>query len=133
MKTICLLLLTFFTATLAAQDVTACGADDNPVLSPAEASFLNGYLSDSRGNFDFTGKKVLFMTETSGHRINTKSRYFQDVKDWQAKNSKVATTLVLLSPQEKITSGGYDVMVVSWCKLITKRRIKKNIALAATL
>ncbi|SFQ08903.1 hypothetical protein [Flavobacterium akiainvivens] len=133
MKNPVLLLFILFTSTLWAQDLSGCGLNDNPDLNSNEAAFLNNYLADRKGDFDFTQKKVLFLSGTTGKNFDTKSRYFNDVKSWDQKNAVVATTLIPLSAEQKIESGGYDVMVIRWCKMITKRRIKKNIEMAANI
>ena len=48
----------------------------NEMLSTREAELLNSLLEKSRNTFDFQGKKVVFVTGSSGSRILPKVEYF---------------------------------------------------------
>ena len=77
---------------------------------------------NQRGNYDFTNKKVIFVTGTSAHQTGTKLEYFNRVKEWNENGNKIATWIVELKDNEKIESGGYDVIVTYQVKRLTKRR-----------
>ena len=57
--------------------------------------------------------------------MGTKKDYFEDIKEWEKIDSKVATGIVVLTEEEKTRSGGYDVMVAYWVKRMTERRKKE--------
>jgi len=107
------------------QNLVECGIDNNPKLTQTESEFLNEYMNDiQRKDFDFTDKKVLFITGNSGKTIGTKSKYFDYIREWNKNGDKIATWVVELNPKqiEKINSAGYDVIVTYWVKMLTKRR-----------
>lgn len=116
-----------FSVIVFGQNLAECGLDNNPKLSQLESQFMNAYVKGQDAKvFDFTGKRVLFITGNSGHTIGTKSEYFKFIKDWDADGHKIATWVVALNPNqnEQLKAGGYDVMVTYWVKVLTKRRIR---------
>jgi len=105
------------------QNLTECGIDDSPKLTLAESQFLTEYMSnEQRKGFDFTNKKAIFVTGNSAHFFRTKSEYFDRIKEYEEKGNKIATWIVELNEKEKIKSGGYDVIITYWVKVLTKRR-----------
>jgi len=80
--------------------------------------------SEQRKGFDFTGKKVLFITGKRGEGIGNKSKYFDYVKEWDKSGNKIATWVVELNDDEKelIEKTDYDVIVTYWVKHLSKRR-----------
>ena len=127
MKKIGTIIIMLFSINLIGQNLVECGIDNNPKLTQTESEFLNEYMNDiQRKDFDFTGKKVLFVTGNSGKKIGTKSEYFDYIKEWNKKGNKIATWVVELKPKqiEKINSAGYDVIVTYWVKMLTERRKK---------
>ena len=106
-----------------AQELKSCGLNDDPVLTRIESEFLNEYMNDvQRKTIDFRNKKIIFVTGNSAQQAGTKSEYFEYIKKWDEDGSKVATSAVELDEQEKIDSGGYDLIVTYWTKILTKRR-----------
>jgi len=101
-----------------------CGLDDKATLNDFEAKYFNEVFQKRRKEFDFTGKNVGYFSGTSGNSKSTKSYYFRylkngnngdmDVHRWNAGG----TQLLVLTEQEKQISGGYDVILVSWSKLL---------------
>ncbi|WP_338761640.1 hypothetical protein WAF17_15900 [Bernardetia sp. ABR2-2B] len=125
MKNCLTLLLLLVSLTTFGQNLDECGNDDNPKLSQAESEFLNSYFDDKM--FDFTGKKVIFVTQERAQSIETKSNYFDQVKQYNKQDSKVMNWVVTLNEQEKIDSGGYDIIICYWVKLLTKGRKRRII------
>ena len=127
MKKFATQLFIMFSITVFGQNLAECGLDNNPKLSQLESEFMNVYVNDEETkHFDFTGKRVLFVTGNSGHTIGTKSEYFDFIKRWNADGHKIATWVVALNPNqnEQLKAGGYDVIVTYWVKVLTKRRIR---------
>ena len=110
------------------QDLNQCGMDNNPKLTRSESEFLNEYMNEEQRNeVDFTDKKVIFVTGSSGHKLGTKSDYFKNIKKWDENGNKIATWAIKLNEKEKINSGGYDVIITYWVKLLTNRKKQKII------
>lgn len=125
MRTIGTIILLLISINLYAQNLAECGLNDNSELTQTESKFLNGYMnSEQRKGFDFTGKKVLFITGKRGEGIGNKSKYFDYVKEWDKSGNKIATWVVELNDDEKelIEKTDYDVIVTYWVKHLSKRR-----------
>lgn len=116
---------------LKAQNLENCGLDKNPYLNSDESEFLNKNFSDlslayhtgkKAKNYDFTGKKMIFVTGSSGKTIKTKIDYFNSVKEYKKQDDKIVTTLLILTPEEKELSGGYDGILTFWVKVLPNKR-----------
>src|SRR5690554_2254726 len=91
------------------------------VLSEQEVILLNHLLKNLRDTFDFHGKKVAFITGSSGNRLLSKADYFNQIKPWLDAGDTPQASIVLLTEEEKDKSGGYDVLVLSWVKVFSER------------
>ena len=90
--------LFFWAFSLLAQNSDSLGIDDNPILNEREVELLNSLLAESRIEFDFTDKKVAFITGSSGRKIVSKSNYFKhSVIPWIEKDSKPQIFMVKLT------------------------------------
>lgn len=117
------IVLMLISINLVGQNLAECGIDNNPKLTQTESEFLNGYMTETqRKNYDLTDKKVIFITGNSTHQFGTKTEYFNRIKKWHENENKIATWIVELNDDEKIKSGGYDVIVTYHVKLLTQRR-----------
>ena len=106
-----------------------CGNDDNATLTETEAIFLNEYLRNQAQitKFDFSNKKILFVTGSNGGTLGSKNAYFDDVKEWQIKhNSKIATSLIVLDERDKMKYG-YDAILTYWVKVLVSPKAKNKI------
>ena len=127
MRTIFSLLLALSMSYGYCQNLNNCGVDNEPHLNNCESTLLNEYLKNQKGDFDFTDKKVLFVSGSSGSTIISKQSYFDGIKKYNEANSRVVTSLIPLNEKEKLDSGGYDAIVTCWVKAFggTRRVIKK--------
>ena len=125
MKKIGIIILLLISSKTFGQNLSKCGIDNNPKLTQAESEYLNSYLTEKRNGFDFNDKKVIFVTANSGNLIGTKKEYFDYIKQWNEKNSKVATGIEILTDEQKIESDGYDVIITYWIKVLTNKRKNK--------
>ncbi|WP_375562101.1 hypothetical protein ACE193_06010 [Bernardetia sp. OM2101] len=125
MKNYLTLLLLLISLTTFGQNLDECGNDDNPEFSQVESEFLNSYFSDQ--NIDFTGKKVIFVTGSSGKDITTKSDYFNAIKEFDEGEHKIATRVFYLNEQQKIDTGGYDIIITYWVKVVFSDKAKQKI------
>lgn len=125
MKNIISILVVLISINAIGQNLNECGIDNDPKLTQNEPQFLTEYMnSGQRKGFDFTNKKAIFVTGNSGHQFGTKTAYFDRIKEYSEKGNKIATWVVALNEKEKAKSGGYDVIITYWVKLLTKRRKK---------
>lgn len=123
MKKNAIIILILISTNLFGQNLAECGIDNNPELTQVESEFLNEYMNDlQKKDFDFTGKKALFITGNTGKTKGTKSEYFNNIKEWNKDGNKIGTSVVKLNEYEKINSGGYDVIITYWVKHLSKRR-----------
>lgn len=127
MKYILFSLLMIFSTTGFSQSLDACGMDKSAYLNGDESNYLQQYLQKDLGEYELKGKKVLFITGSAASRAGNKTEYFNHIRSWNEKNSRVATGITILSPEEKIASGGYDIILTYWVKLFTERRKRKII------
>lgn len=126
MKKIGTIILFLISIHILGQNLDDCGIDNNPKLTQTESKFLNEYMTPyNRQNFDFTDKKVIFITGNSGHQFGTKSKYFKQIKERKDLNTgKIATWVVKLTIEEQ-AAFKHDVIVTYWVKFLTKRRKRK--------
>jgi hypothetical protein len=110
------------------QSTDRLGRDNNSHLTVEEAEYLNNEFKDIRKDFDFSDKKVAFITGTSGNRWLTKTGYFGDVKSRINANQTMVHFPIFLTIKEKNTSGDYDVIIAAWVKVLTDARKEKIIA-----
>src|SRR3954466_10968481 len=101
-KFILLGLLTFSVQQSAlGQEANDVRQDINPTLTEKEVKLLNDYFSESRGTFDFHDKKIVFISGSTGKTYITKRDYFDDINKWNEMDSRIATSLVILTEKEK--------------------------------
>ncbi|OFY90553.1 MAG: hypothetical protein A3K10_10245 [Bacteroidetes bacterium RIFCSPLOWO2_12_FULL_31_6] len=129
------ILLIFFITTLFGQTTewNKCGLDNLSSLNDFEVLYFNEVFQNRKGDFDFNGKTVAYYTGSSGTTISKKSYYFNGLKNgnngdkdihlWQAGG----TQLLILNEKEKKLSGGYDVILVSWSKLLKNGKSRKRL------
>lgn len=114
-------LFSVFTIGLFGQTVDSLGLDNNPRLNKYEADYFNNEFKDWRKEFDFTDKKVAFVTGSTANKHLTKTDYFNEVKLRLKDNYGMTHSALYLTEEEKLKSG-YDAIVVSWVKLLTDKR-----------
>lgn len=112
------IVLGYFT-TLA--QVDTLGLDDDPLLTQAEADYLNDKFESQRGQFDFQNKRIAFVTGSAGSKFIAKQEYFSDVRQWAENDSEVVSSLYILTEGERQASG-YDAIVTAWVKVLTNKR-----------
>ena len=122
------LITTFIISTnLFGQSYDSLGIDNYATLNRQEIDFLNISLIKSRDAFDFTNKRIAFVTGSNGGKLISKQDYFLTcVRPWIDKNSIPQISFVCLTQEEKQKSNGYDAVVMSWGKVFTDKQ-RKNI------
>lgn len=120
MKVLTLIIPFFLTTNIFGQSSDSLGVDNHVSLNKQEIDFLNTSLKNSRDTFDFSNRKIAFVTGSSGGRLIAKRDYFSTcIRPWTEKGTSPQIFFVRLTPEEKQKSGGYDAIVMSWVKLFT--------------
>lgn len=92
--------------------------EDTLLLNETEGAYLNKIFETTRKDFDFTNKKVGFLTGSSGKKMSSKEHYF----DMHKKHSINANypcdngALYVFNATQKMESGGFDATIVYWSK-----------------
>ncbi len=109
-------------------DLYKLGLDNNPLLTESEARYFNEQVKEKRINFDFINKKVGFFRGNNGANLQSKSDYFNLIKERLGSNIDGSNDfIILLTNEEKNESGGYDAIIVSWSKLLVSSATNKMI------
>ena len=107
--------------------------DDNLLLNEIESTYLNRIFEATRKDFDFTNKKVAFLTGSLGKTMSSKEHYF-DMHEKHSTNANYPCdngTLYTFNAVQKSESDGYDDVIVYWNKFVTPietvvERLKKK-------
>lgn len=97
------------------------GLDNSPFLNRYESAFLNELLPDSLKCFDFTNKKVGFITACVGC---SKKDYFEMHRKHFADDKYALDSgmLYILNDRQKKESGGFDALILTWYKFILSEK-----------
>ena len=102
-------------------DMDKTGLDNSPFLNRYESAFLNELLPDSLKCFDFTNKKVGFITACVGC---SKKGYFEMHRKHFAddKYALYSGMLYILDDRQKKEFGGFDAVILIWYKFILSEK-----------
>ena len=120
-------ILSVLTIGLFGQTPDSLGLDNNSRLTKYEAEYFNSEFKDWRKDLDFADKKVAFLTGKTANKHLTKTDYFKEVKSSLKDNHGMTHSALFLTGEEKLKSGGYDAIVVSWVILLTDKRRRQII------
>ncbi|MBS3913614.1 MAG: hypothetical protein KG003_03895 [Bacteroidetes bacterium] len=108
-------------------NIDSCGLDTKSILNKWEI----GYFKRSIGtlqSMDLENKHFAFAYGDKGSAIITKKDYFER---WGRKyfinKDSVANILIVLTPEEKVSSGGYDYVIISWSKIQISEKSRKKL------
>ena len=100
-------------------DLDKMGMDSSSMLNDYEAKYLNFIFGVTPDDFDFAGKKIGFITGSSGKKKSNKADYFKLEKDrFCHKYSPNGGDLFVFDKRQKEESGDYDAAIVYWSKFI---------------
>ncbi|NCA87065.1 MAG: hypothetical protein EOM83_16130 [Clostridia bacterium] len=117
-----LFLITFLTNIIFGQDINSLGVDNNPLLNIHESEFLKNQLELE--SFDFSDKNVAYYFSLVG--VQTKMEFFSDAKKHLSSGNSLSLQLVMLDSNEKIETGGFDVIIVAWSKKQVTPKMKEK-------
>jgi hypothetical protein len=114
------LLLFLLSFRLSAQRLDSCGLDNNPALNKYEAAYFNTRFQETRGDFSFVNKQLIFITGESGSVLGSKRSYFDNVKEWQSEHGRDyigGSNLIPFTAAQRLQSAGHDAIVTYWTKI----------------
>lgn len=101
---------------------------NDDTLNVQELELLSSLLTNPIDTAEIRGKRIAFVTGSSGRKIITKATFFEtNINPWIHKGLKPQVESILLTPDEKKLSGGYDVIVLSWVKYFSDRQRMRTI------
>ncbi|MBQ0058145.1 MAG: hypothetical protein KBT20_10860 [Bacteroidales bacterium] len=111
------------------ENIGNLGINDSLLLNTQESIYFNCIFEKSRNDFDFTEKKIAFLTGSSGNDKSTKRDYFNLEKYQYVHNFPPNSgELYVFNEEQKEKSGGYDAAIVYWCKVImTKEKVVERL------
>lgn len=128
-QTIGILITILFPAVLLGQiiNIDSCGLDSNAILNNHEIAYFNYHLG-KKHDFDFRNKKVAFTYGNFGKGVISKKDYFERWgREYYKLKSHVVDIPIILTDQEKIQSGGFDIIIVSWSKILPTGKSRQKL------
>ena len=102
-------------------------ARHSSTINNDEAGFLNLYLANKKINLISQVKKLVLLREAVARKIGTRNGYFKEVRECNLRNSKIATSFIAFTDDEKVNSEGYDAIITYWVKISIGDKTKKKI------
>jgi hypothetical protein len=101
------------------ENLNKMGVEDCLLLNEHESNYFNSIFKNSRKDFDFTGKKIGFITGSSGNTLSNKKEYFHSEKDrFNHGYSPNNGVLYIFNEKQKEESGGYYAAIIYWSKTL---------------
>jgi hypothetical protein len=128
-KLLIISLIYLFIQNIYCQQIDSCGIENNSTLSKYESEYFNNIFKNQRDTFDFTNKRIAFVTGSTGYTIGNKISYFNSAKEWQQKYGRtISTNMIVINKNENLKSNDYDAIITYWVKImITERHLEKII------
>ena len=96
-------------------------------LTKNESDILNQYLKNKNPSDNFENNKLIFV-KGNYQNIITKDDFFYDVNQTLLKNDSINGTFYYkFNDKDKIKSGGFDGIIISWSKLGMYEKRKNKI------
>ncbi|MFY0600785.1 MAG: hypothetical protein JXR03_14015 [Cyclobacteriaceae bacterium] len=126
------ILLILLSNVCSAQEVKidSCGLNNSSVLNEFEIQYFKQELSKQleRHGFNLINKKIAFAQGNFGKGIITKQEYFnQWGRSYFNNNSHVVNQLIVLNAEERVNSGGYDAIIISWSKILVAGKHRRKL------
>lgn len=97
-------------------------------LTEQEVNLLDSLLLNKKSDFSFVSKKVAFISGHSATDIQNKYDFFKvHITSYLDKGLKPVITYRVLDKNEKLQSGGFDVIVMQVPKILTDKQHRINI------
>ena len=105
------------------------GRNTEIALNNYEAEFLNKIFENSRENFDFTNKKVVFIYAHIG--IKSKKHFFSEQRKRFSDKSTVSSCSLFILDKKQSETNKYDAIITCWFKFYPNlekliKKVRKN-------
>ena len=108
-------------------NIDSCGLDVRSVLTKWEIEYFKTSIRTLQP-IDLENKMFAFAYGNFGKTVINKKDYFEKWgRDYYMRNSGVRNILLKLTEEEKILSGGYDYIIVSWSKTLAAGKSRKKL------
>ena len=104
------------------QDLERIEIDYIPSTKTKEFTIL---LNDISEEFEWSGKKIAYVTGSLGQQIVNQKTYFQIIHQWPDSIVRKQLRIHVLTEEEKESSGGYDAIISFFVKRFSKSEKKK--------
>ncbi|MBV2227177.1 MAG: hypothetical protein KUL85_09995 [Sphingobacterium mizutaii] len=95
------------------------GIDSSSLLNSSESTYFNVFFENTRKDFNFTNKKIGFITGSNGRTLSNKINYFRTEKGrFERHETPNNNALYIFDLDQKKRSGGYDAVIVYWSKVL---------------
>ncbi len=99
------------------------GRDGMENLNTYESEYFNKVFTETRKDFDFTGKKIGFITGNNTRVKTSKKEYFELERIRLSKGQPGnGGSIIEFNEEEKAKNGGYDAAILYWFKVIPKKK-----------
>lgn len=108
-------------------NIDSCGLDNSSILTKWEIEYFKKSIRALQA-IELENKMFAFAYGNFGRTVINKKDYFEKWgRDYYTRNSGVSNILLKLTEEEKILSGGYDYIIVSWSKTLPAGKSRKKL------
>ena len=105
------------------------GRNTEIALNNYEAEFLNKIFENSRENFDFTNKKVVFIYAHIG--VKSKKHFFSEQRKRFLMKSTISSCSLFILDKKQSETNKYDAIITCWFKFYPNlekliKKVRKN-------
>jgi len=101
--------------------------NDSSGLTKSETILLDSLFRNKRNTFEFKGKNIAFVTGSSADKVISKTEFFETINNNVLHKVEIPLNILILSPEEKKESNGYDVIIICWSKVVISDKQKKKL------
>jgi hypothetical protein len=108
-------------------NIDSCGLDNKYLLTKWEIEYFKASIKSLK-SIDLENKMFAFAYGNYGNTVIGKKDYFEKWRrDYYTRNSGVSNIVLKLTEEEKLLSGGYDYIIVSWSKTLPAGKSRKKL------
>lgn len=108
-------------------NIDSCGLDNKSVLTNWEIEYFKQSIKTLK-SIDLENKMFVFAHGNFGGTVISKKNYFEKWgREYYTRNSVVSNILIKLPEEEKLLSGGYEYIIISWSKILPAGKNRKKL------
>jgi hypothetical protein len=126
-----ILIIIFSTLTIVVKGqsikIDSCGLDNKSVLTNWEIEYFKQSIKTLK-SIDLENKMLAFAHGNFGSNVISKKDYFEKWgREYYTRNIVVSNILIKLTEEEKLLSGGYEYIIISWSKILPAGKNRKKL------